>query len=129
MGTHNRLLSIASARYPGAYLEIIAINTEAAYAHSAGAKRWFDLENEALQLSLKQHGPQFIHFVARAADIRACTRALTGLGNVAANVFCMLMTTAWESLNQNTSAFLNRLPASIKAATANLADSESVWRL
>ena len=80
MGTHNRLLSIASARYPSAYLEIIAINTEAAYAHSAGAKRWFDLENEALQLSLKQHGPQFIHFVARAADIRACTRALTGLG-------------------------------------------------
>ena len=80
MGTHNRLLSIASPSYPGSYFEIIAINTGAAYAHSVGSKRWFDLENEAVQLSLTRNGPQFIHFVARSGDVTACTQALTRLG-------------------------------------------------
>ena len=45
-GTHNRLLTVESAAFPLAYLEIIAINSEAAAAGriSAGSqKRWFDM--------------------------------------------------------------------------------------
>ena len=67
MGTHNRLLSIASARFPRAYFEIIAIDPEAA---PPGRARWFDLDAAALQTSLAR-GPQLIHWVARCADIDA----------------------------------------------------------
>ena len=48
MGTHNRLFSIATAQYPNAYLEIIAINKEAACTRKLSDKRWFDLDNETL---------------------------------------------------------------------------------
>ena len=68
MGTHNRLFSIASARFPRAYFEIIAIDPEAAPPARA---RWFDLDAAALQTSLAR-GPQLIHWVARCADIDAC---------------------------------------------------------
>ena len=80
MGTHNRLISIATAQYPRAYFEIIAINREAACARIHSAKRWFDLENEALQLSLKQNGPQLIHFVASTPDALTAAQSLTKLG-------------------------------------------------
>jgi len=39
MGTHNRLVSIASERFPGAYLEIIAINSEADEAQRMQCRR------------------------------------------------------------------------------------------
>ena len=80
MGTHNRLFSIATAQYPRAYFEIIAINKEAACARFHSAKRWFDLDNEALQSDLKQNGPQLIHFVASTPDAATATKSLTDLG-------------------------------------------------
>jgi hypothetical protein len=80
MGTHNRLFSIATAQYPTAYLEIIAINSGADYTRNMGDKRWFDLDNKALQLGLKQNGPQLIHFVASTPQVAAATHALARLG-------------------------------------------------
>ena len=80
MGTHNRLFSIASADYPAAYFEIIAINSEAACARIHGAKRWFDLENEALQGNLKQNGPRLVHFVASTLTAHDAMHAWSQLG-------------------------------------------------
>ena len=80
MGTHNRLFSVATAQYPRAYFEIIAINREAACARIHSAKRWFDLDNEALQAHLKQNGPQLIHFVASTPNAVTATQNLTTLG-------------------------------------------------
>ena len=79
MGTHNRHFSLATAQYPRAYFEIIAINKEAACARFHLAKRWFDLDNEALQSDLKQNGPQLIHFVASTPDAATATKSLTDL--------------------------------------------------
>ena len=58
MGTHNRLLKIASEGYPDAYLEIIAIDPE---APPPGRARWFGMD--ALDVSA---GPRLVHFVARS---------------------------------------------------------------
>lgn len=80
MGTHNRLFCIASPLYPRTYFEIIAINSEAASAINTSARRWFDLDNEAMQLQLKQNGPQLIAFVASTPNARAATQALSRLG-------------------------------------------------
>ena len=80
MGTHNRLFSIATAQYPNAYLEIIAISKEAACARKQGDKRWFDLDDETLQRSLKQNGPQLIHFVASTPRALPAIEALASLG-------------------------------------------------
>ena len=80
MGTHNRLFSIATAQYPTAYLEIIAIHSGSACARIQGEKRWFDLDNEAVQLSLKQKGPQLLHFVASTPRAAPAIAALAGLG-------------------------------------------------
>lgn len=80
MGTHNRLFSIASPTFDHAYLEIIAINSEAAHARGMGARRWFDLENASLQAQLEKTGPRLIHFVARTAQITTDVAALAQLG-------------------------------------------------
>ena len=80
MGTHNRLFSIARPQFPKAYFEIIAINKKAASARIQGAKRWFDLENEVLQLRLKQNGPQLVHFVASTPHAAPALQALAKLG-------------------------------------------------
>lgn len=79
MGTHNRLFSITTAQYPTAYLEIIAIHSGAACTRTAGDKRWFDLDNEALQLELKQNGPQLIHFVASVPQAAPAIQTLASL--------------------------------------------------
>ena len=79
MGTHNRLCSIASAEFPQAYLEIIAIESGAVHARPTGASRWFDLDSAAMLMQLAKTGPQLIHFVARTQDARAGVRALTAL--------------------------------------------------
>ena len=71
-GTHNRLLPIASDDFPLAYLELIAINPEAARARQAsagGPKRWFDMDDEALRKQVHAHGPRLIHWVARVPDL------------------------------------------------------------
>ena len=79
MGTHNRLLSLASAAFPLAYLEIIAINPAAA-APAGGRKRWFGLDNPALQTRLAHHGPHLIHWVARSTALDVHRQSLTTLG-------------------------------------------------
>ena len=79
MGTHNRLFSIATAQYPTAYLEIIAIQSGAACARIQGEKRWFDLDDEAIQLSLEQNGPQLLHFVASTPQAAHAIEALADL--------------------------------------------------
>ena len=62
MGTHNRLLKIAGADYPLAYLEIIAVDPD---APAPARTRWFGLDDATLQASL-QDAPRLIHWVARS---------------------------------------------------------------
>ena len=62
MGTHNRLVKIATAAYPDAYLEIIAIDPD---APPPGRARWFALDDARLQSKIAA-APQLIHFVARS---------------------------------------------------------------
>lgn len=73
MGTHNRLFSIASERFPLAYFEIIAIDPLAA---TPARRRWFDLDDEALQDRLRREGPQLVHWVARVGDAHTAVAAL-----------------------------------------------------
>lgn len=76
MGTHNRLISIATDAFPLAYLEIIAIDPNKQPTRAAGLHRWFDLDDATLQAELAQHGPRLIHFVARVPDAAAALHAL-----------------------------------------------------
>ncbi|AMO25405.1 VOC family protein [Ramlibacter tataouinensis] len=76
MGTHNRLLLVASAAYPRAYLEIIAINPA---APDPGRTRWFDLDGTAIRQAVAQ-GPRLVHFVARTSDGAGAVAALDRLG-------------------------------------------------
>lgn len=76
MGTHNRVFSIASARFPLAYLEIIAIDPQAAPPPHA---RWFDLDDAALKRAIRNQ-PQLIHWVARSPDIVAAAAAFRAGG-------------------------------------------------
>ncbi|SFC05332.1 Glyoxalase-like domain-containing protein [Polaromonas sp. OV174] len=80
MGTHNRLFGVSSAAFPQAYLEIIAIHSGAPCARPAGAKRWFDMDDQAIQLHLSRSGPQLAHFVASTSRAEAGARALARLG-------------------------------------------------
>jgi hypothetical protein len=80
MGTHNRLLTLACADFPAAYLEIIAIHSGALCARATWAKRWFDLDDRELQGRLGKTGPQLVHFVARTARLQSSVRALAALG-------------------------------------------------
>jgi hypothetical protein len=86
MGTHNRLLKIATAEHRTAYLEIIAINPVAPHAVPARARRWFDMDDPALQAYVAHHGPALTHFVAGVPDIAASmsTLAAQGIGRGAA---------------------------------------------
>ncbi len=76
MGTHNRVFSVASAAFPRAYFEIIAIDPE---LPAPGRARWFDLDDAALQRTLA-HGPQLVHWVARCDDITAACAAMRAGG-------------------------------------------------
>ena len=53
MGTHNRLLSLACEAFPRCYLEIIAIDPD---APAPARRRWFDLDDAAMQAALHR-GP------------------------------------------------------------------------
>lgn len=77
MGTHNRLLTMGSTTFPATYLEIIAINPEASNAQLTRAKRWFDMDDGALQAAVRHEGPRLVHWVARVPDIAAATAALS----------------------------------------------------
>ena len=80
MGTHNRLIPVNTAAFPRAYLEIIAINREAVPQRAAGAKRWFDLDDEALQARLRTQGPQLAHWVAQVPDLPQALATLSAQG-------------------------------------------------
>ena len=76
MGTHNRLLSVASPQFERAYLEIIAIHEGAPKSIPASDKRWFDMDSSALRQCVGQHGPQLVHWVARVADVAVARSTL-----------------------------------------------------
>lgn len=78
-GTHNRLLRLACAQAPRAYLEIIAIDPTATPTCAPHLKRWFDLDDPALQDPLERHGPQLVHWVASVPDIDAARARLRSL--------------------------------------------------
>lgn len=80
-GTHNRLLRLDGPEQdPPAYLEIIAIDPAATPTRAAPLKRWFDLDDTALQHNLLANGPQLIHWVARVPDLSAALVAWSPLG-------------------------------------------------
>lgn len=76
-GTHNRLLKIAGANWPDAYLEIIAIDPG---APAPARPRWFGLDDPALQSQLATAGPRLIHAVARSTmlDTHRCRLVAVG---------------------------------------------------
>ena len=77
-GTHNRLFKIATPANPLAYLEIIAVNAGAARRPDAPAKRWFDMDDDALRDAIAAE-PRLVHFVAGTNDIQAGRAALRAL--------------------------------------------------
>jgi hypothetical protein len=77
-GTHNRLFKIATPAHPLAYFEIIAINPDAKRPANTTAKRWFDMDDAALQAAVKLE-PRLVHFVANTDDMQAARRALKAL--------------------------------------------------
>lgn len=76
MGTHNLLLALGSPAFPRCYLEIIAIDPQAA---APARRRWFDLDDAALRATLAA-GPRLIHWVARCDDLGAECAALAAAG-------------------------------------------------
>jgi hypothetical protein len=76
MGTHNRVFNVASAAFPRAYFEIIAIDPAApAPAH----KRWFDIDTERLRAAIASQ-PRLVHFVASTNDAPGAVAALARFG-------------------------------------------------
>lgn len=76
MGTHNRVFRIASAAFPQAYFEIIAIDPKAA---APKHPRWFDLDDEQLRAAITGE-PRMVHFVASTNDAASAVAALTEFG-------------------------------------------------
>lgn len=79
MGTHNRLLRIASVDHPLAYFEVIARDPAAA-GPQAGRRRWFDMDEPGVQSTVREGGPRLAHWVVRVPDLRAALAALARLG-------------------------------------------------
>lgn len=78
-GTHNRLFKIATPANPLAYFEIIAINPDAKRPANASARRWFDMDDAALQAAVASE-PRLVHFVVNTSDIQAARAALAAQG-------------------------------------------------
>lgn len=79
MGTHNRLLRIATVNYPQAYLEIIAINPGASGPDPKRAARWFDMDSPGLRKAVAEE-PRLVHFVAQVPDVRGAVQSLAAQG-------------------------------------------------
>lgn len=77
MGTHNRLLRIATVDFPQAYFELIARNPA---APAPARARWFDMDQPAQQAALRERGPRLAHWVARVPDLDAALAAWRRLG-------------------------------------------------
>jgi Glyoxalase-like domain len=75
MGTHNRLLRIDSAHWPGAYLEIIAIEPGAPALREPPLRRWFDMDDPTLMTAVHTQGPRLVHWVARTASLEQALEA------------------------------------------------------
>ncbi|APW43688.1 VOC family protein [Rhodoferax saidenbachensis] len=78
-GTHNRLFKIATPAHPLAYFEIIAIDPGRIRPAAAESKRWFDMDDAALQAAVATE-PRLVHFVANTDDIQAARNALKAQG-------------------------------------------------
>ena len=78
-GTHNRLFKIATPTHSMAYCEIIAINPAAQRKTASSAKRWFDMDDAALQAAVAIE-PRLVHFVANTTDVQAARAALQACG-------------------------------------------------
>ena len=78
-GTHNRLFKIATPASPLAYLEIIAIDPDAKRPANAPTRRWFDMDDAALQAAVAIE-PRLVHFVVNTSDIQAGRTALKAQG-------------------------------------------------
>jgi hypothetical protein len=76
MGTHNRLLRVATVDYPRAYLEIIAVQPGKGPQRG---RRWFDLDDESVRDRLARNGPSLLHFAASVPDMRTALAAWRGL--------------------------------------------------
>lgn len=76
VGTHNRLLRIASPAFAQVYLEIIALDPD---APAPGRARWFGLDDPALQAALKT-SPQLLGAVARTPNVEWHRAGLIALG-------------------------------------------------
>jgi Glyoxalase-like domain len=77
MGTHNRLLRIDSPAFPQAYLEILAVDSQ---APPPGRARWFGLDDPALQAAVRQ-APRLWHAVLRSTDLDGQFADLLALGH------------------------------------------------
>lgn len=80
MGTHNRLLRIATVDHPRAYLEVIAIDPGADHAQRRAGARWFDMDDARLVDAVRRDGPRLLHFVASVPSLRDALRALAEQG-------------------------------------------------
>ena len=80
MGTHNRLLRIDSPGFAQAYLEIIAIQPGRQALRTPPLRRWFDMDDAALQAQLRAQGPQLGHWVARTDALDAALAACSARG-------------------------------------------------
>ena len=78
-GTHNRLFKIATPANPMAYCEIIAINPKAAPQMVPPSKRWFDMDDTALQAAVAIE-PRLVHLVVNTPSVQAAYAALQACG-------------------------------------------------
>ena len=81
MGTHNRLLSIASPAFPHAYLEIIALDPAATPTRAPGLRRWFDMDDPRLMSTVRTEGPVLAHWVARTSHVQDAAAQLRAQGH------------------------------------------------
>ena len=71
---------MATAEHRTAYLEVIAINKRASPPILTWARRWFDLDDLALQTRVAQQGPVLTHWVASVPDITVAVASLAAQG-------------------------------------------------
>lgn len=76
MGTHNALLALGSARFPRGYLEVLAIDAEAA---APTRRRWFDLDTPQVQAAIAAR-PRLVHWVARCDAVERGVAVLREAG-------------------------------------------------
>lgn len=80
MGTHNRLMRIATVDHPRAYFEIIAIDPQADPSRRRTGARWFDMDDAQLARAVRADGPRLVHFVANVSSITTALQELARMG-------------------------------------------------